>query len=65
VDMVGMVGVWVWGGVCLVGVVGLEGMECTMVLHIEMTKKYISILLKNIFVILKLVVLMNENNKKN
>jgi hypothetical protein len=36
-----------------------------MVLHIEMTKKYISILLKNIFVILKLVVLMNENNKKN
>jgi hypothetical protein len=27
VDMVGMVGVWVWGGVCLVGVVGLEGVE--------------------------------------
>jgi hypothetical protein len=31
VDMVGMVGVWVWGGVCLVGVVGLEGVECVCV----------------------------------
>ncbi len=31
VDMVGMVGVWVWGGVCLVCVVGLEGVECVCV----------------------------------
>jgi hypothetical protein len=36
-----------------------------MVLHIEMTKKYISILLKFIFAILKLIILVNQNNWKN
>ncbi len=28
VDMVGVVGLWVCGVVCLVRVVGLEGVEC-------------------------------------
>ncbi len=31
VDMVGMVGLWVCGVVCLVRVVGLEGLECVFV----------------------------------
>ncbi len=31
VDMVGMVGLWVCGVVCLVGVIGLEGVECVFV----------------------------------
>ncbi len=31
VDMVGVVGMWVCGVVCLVRVVGLEGVECVFV----------------------------------
>ncbi len=30
-DMVGMVGLWVYGVVCIVRVVGLEGVECVFV----------------------------------